>query len=66
MSSNLIRRIAAVLVATVIPFGAAASSAHAAAWSPQAQAQAQASVVSAGDDAGVGFTTYSLGRSSWS
>jgi hypothetical protein len=61
MSSNLIRRIAAVLVATVIPFGAAASSAHAASWSPQPQA----SVVTA-DDAGVGFTTFSPGRSSWS
>jgi hypothetical protein len=49
-------------VATVIPFGAAASSAHAASWSPQPQAN----VVTAGDGAGVGFTTYSLGRSSWS
>jgi hypothetical protein len=62
MSSNLIRHIAAVLVATVMPFGAAASSAHAAAWSPQPQANA----VTADDGAGVGFTTYSLGRSSWS
>jgi hypothetical protein len=46
----------------VIPLGAAALSAHAAAWSPQAQAN----VVTTGDDAGVGFTTFSLGRSSWS
>ena len=62
MSSNLIRRIAAVLVATVIPFGAAASSAHAASW----WSQPQAHVVTADDDAGVGFTTFSLSRSSWS
>ena len=63
LSSNLIRRIAAVLVATVIPCGAAASSAHAASWSPQPQAY----VVTAGDDdAGIGFTAFAPARSSWS
>jgi hypothetical protein len=62
MSSHLIRRIAAVLVATVIPFGAAASSAHAASWSPQPQAN----MVPAGDDAGIGFTAFAPARSSWS
>ena len=62
MSSNLIRRIAAVLAAAVIPFGAAASSAHAASWSPQPQAN----VVTADDDAGIGFTAFAPARSSWS
>ena len=62
MSSNLIRRIAAVLVTAVIPCGAAASSAHAASWSPQPQA----SVVTADDGAGPGFTAYAPARSSWS
>jgi hypothetical protein len=60
MSSKLIRRIAALAVAVLIPFGATASSAHGATWSPAPHA----SVVTADD--GVGFTTFSLSRSSWS
>ena len=51
MSSNLIRRIAAIVVAVVIPLGATASSAHAASWSHHSQAR---------------VVTYSLDRSSWS
>jgi hypothetical protein len=63
MSSNLIRRIAAIVVATVIPFGAAATSAHASTWSP-----APHEYVVTGDDGGgsVGFTPIGLWRSSWS
>jgi hypothetical protein len=62
MSSKLIRRIAALVVAVLIPFGAAAPSAHAADLSPAPQTQ-----VSTGDDGGaVGFSAYSLWRSSWS
>jgi hypothetical protein len=62
MSSKLIRRIAAIAVAVLIPFGAAAPSAHAADLSPAPQTQ-----VFASDDGGaVGFSTYSLWRSSWS
>jgi hypothetical protein len=60
MSSTLIRRIAALVVATVIPLGAGASSAHAAPWSPAPQ------VVTADDDAGIGFTAFAPARSSWS
>jgi hypothetical protein len=64
MSSTLIRRIAAVFVAVAIPFGATASSAHAADWSPAPQAH----VVTAddGNDRGIGFTPHALFRSSWS
>ena len=62
MSSNLIRRITVVLVAAVIPFGAAASSAHASELSPQAHPY----VFTADEHAGVGFPTYSPDRSSWS
>jgi len=63
MSSTLIRRIAAVFVAVALPFGAAASSAHAADWSPAPHVY----VATAGDnDSGVGFTTYAPCRSSWS
>jgi hypothetical protein len=62
MSSNLIRRITVVLVATVIPFGAAASSARASEWSPQPHPY----VFTADRDAGIGFHTFSLDRSSWS
>jgi hypothetical protein len=62
MSLNLIRRLAAIAVAVVIPFGAATSSAHAATWTPQT-----ASVVTVTDDgSGVGFTTFAPSRSSWS
>jgi hypothetical protein len=60
MSSKLIRRIAALVVASVIPFGAAASSAHAATWSPAPQ------VVTADQDSGIGFTAFAPARSSWS
>jgi hypothetical protein len=61
MSLNLIRRLAAIAVTAVIPFGAAASSAHAACWTPQ-----NASVVTVADDSGTGFTTFAPSRSSWS
>ena len=63
MSLTLTRRLAAIAVAVVIPFGAAASTAHAAAWTPQT---AQVVTVSDDDDSGVGFTAYGLTRSSWS
>jgi hypothetical protein len=59
MSSTLIRRIAALVVAVLIPFGASASSAHAADWSPTPQTHVSVS------DAD-GCVTFSLGRSSWS
>jgi hypothetical protein len=62
MSSKLIRRIAALVVAVLLPLGAAAPSAHAADWSPAPQTQ----VFAGNDGGGVGFTTYSLWRSSWS
>jgi hypothetical protein len=64
MSSTLIRRIAAIFVAVAIPFGATASSAHAADWSPAPHAH----VVVVGDDndSGPGFTPHALFRSSWS
>jgi hypothetical protein len=62
MSLTLIRRLAAIAVAVVIPFGAAASSAHAASWTPRSSPL----VTVADDDSGVGFTTFSLSRSSWS
>jgi hypothetical protein len=59
MSSKLIRRIAALVVAVLIPFGATASSAHAATSTPY--------VVTAGDnDGAIGFTPYAPYRSSWS
>jgi hypothetical protein len=60
MSSKLIRRIAALVVAVVVPFGATASSAHAATWSPAPQ------VVTTDDAAGIGFTAFAPARSSWS
>ena len=63
MSLILIRRLAAIAVTAVIPFGAAASSAHAATWTPQT---AQVVTVTDDDDSGVGFTAVSLSRSSWS
>ena len=59
MSSTLIRRIAALLVATVIPLGAAAADAHADTWSPQAR------VITAGDG-DTAFVAFSFDRSSWS
>jgi hypothetical protein len=62
MSSTLIRRIAAVVVAAVVPFGAAASSAHASTWSPAPQAH----VLVSDDDGGVDFTPIGPWRSSWS
>jgi len=62
MSLTIIRRLAAIAVAAVIPFGAAASSAHAATWPPQ---NAQVVTIT-DDDSGVGFATYSANRSSWS
>jgi hypothetical protein len=63
MSSTLTRRIAALVVAVLIPLGATASSAHAADWSPAPQSH----VAVAGDDDGtVGFTPYAPYRSSWS
>ncbi len=62
MSSKLIRRIAAIAVAAIIPFGAAASSAHAADWSQAPQANVSVS----DDDSGVDFTPIGPGRSSWS
>ena len=62
MSLTIIRRLAAIAVTAVIPFGAAASSAHAATWSP---GNAQVVTVT-DDDAGVGFVTYAPNRSSWS
>jgi hypothetical protein len=59
MSSKLITRIAALVVAVTIPLGATASSAHAATTSPY--------VVTGGDnDGAIGFTAYSPYRSSWS
>ena len=62
MSLTPIRRLAAIAVAVVIPFGAATSSAHAAGWTSQT-----ASVVTvADDDSGAGFTTFAPSRSSWS
>lgn len=63
MSSTLIRRIAALLVATVIPFGAAASSAHASTFSPAPQAHV---LVAGDDDGGADFTPIGPWRSSWS
>jgi hypothetical protein len=63
MSSKLTRRIAALVVAVLIPFGASASSAHAATFSPASSTY----VVTAGDnDGGIGFTPYAPYRSSWS
>ena len=62
MSLTIIRRLAVIAVAAVIPFGAAASSAHAATWNPD---NAQVVTVT-DDDAGVGFATFSPSRSSWS
>jgi hypothetical protein len=62
MSLTIIRRLAAIAVTAVIPFGAAASSAHAATWNPD---NAQVVTVT-DDDAGVGFATFSANRSSWS
>jgi hypothetical protein len=61
MSLTLIRRLAAIAVAAVIPFGAATSSAHAATWSYD---KAQVVTVT-DDDAGAG-SVFSLSRSSWS
>ena len=64
MSLTIIRRLAAIAVAAVIPFGAAASSAHAATWTPQ---NAQVVTVTVTDgDGGIGSATYSANRSSWS
>ena len=62
MSSNPIRRIAALVVAIIIPFGAAAPSAHASTWwhAPHAN------VVTSDDHTGPGFTHYAPARSSWS
>jgi hypothetical protein len=65
MSLTLIRRLAATLVAVVIPFGAAASSAHAATWTSGHDTPV-VTVTVTDDDSGVGFTTFSLSRSSWS
>jgi hypothetical protein len=62
MSSKLFRRIAAVVVALLIPFGAAASSAHAADVSPAPQVQ----TVASGDVGTVSFSAHALFRSSWS
>ena len=62
MSLTIIRRLATIAVAAVIPFGAATSSAHAAGWTPQT-----ASVVTvADDDSDTGFTAFAPSRSSWS
>ena len=62
MSLTIIRRLAAIAVTAVIPFGAAASSAHAATWTPQ---DAQVVTVT-DDDSGAGFTAFAPSRSSWS
>jgi hypothetical protein len=61
MSSKLIRRIAALVVAAVIPFGAAAPSALADTSPPAPQ-----SFTVTVDGHGVGGITYGLFRSSWS
>jgi hypothetical protein len=62
MSLTMIRRLAAIAVAIVIPFGAAASSAHAADFNPD-----NAQVVTfTDDDSSVLFTPYTPNRSSWS